>query len=65
MAELLAEAQRRREVRADIDAGLAAVSLSAGIMFPAAQAAAAGADPVASAGAALDILWGGLTEDGA
>jgi AcrR family transcriptional regulator len=64
VAELLAEAQRRGEVRTDVDAGLAAVSLSAGIMFPAAQAAAAGADPVTSATAALDILWGGLAEDG-
>jgi AcrR family transcriptional regulator len=64
MAELLADAQRRGEVRANVDAGLAAVSLSAGIMFPAAQAAAAGADPVASASAVLEIFWGGLAGSG-
>jgi AcrR family transcriptional regulator len=60
IAELLAEGQRRREVRSDIDAALAALALSAGCMFPAAQAAAAGADPLASASRALEILWAGL-----
>ena len=60
VAELLAEGQRRGEVRADIDAGVAAVALSAGCMFLAVQAAAAGADAVQSATQSLDILWGGL-----
>ena len=60
MAELLAEGQRRGEVRADMDAGVAAVALSAGCMFLAVQAAAAGNDAVSSATTALDILWGGL-----
>lgn len=62
VAELLAEGQRRGEVRADVDAGVAAVALSAGCMFLAVQAAAAGADPVQSATQSLDILWGGLEE---
>src|SRR3954447_12674571 len=60
MAELLTEGQRRGEVRADMDAGVAAPALSAGCMFLAVQAAAAGADAVQSANRALDILWGGL-----
>lgn len=60
VAELLAEGQRRREVRTGIDTALAAVALSAGCMMPAAQAAAAGANPLASASTALDVLWGGL-----
>ena len=66
VAELLAEGQRRGEVRAEIDPGAAAVALSAGCMFLAVQSAAAGADPVESARLALDILWGGLeSRDGA
>jgi len=60
VAELLAEGQQRGEVRADVDAGVAAVALSAGSMFLAVQAAAADADPVQSAISSLDILWGGL-----
>jgi AcrR family transcriptional regulator len=60
MAELLAEGQRRGEVRSDVDAGAAAMALSAACMFLAVQAAAAGADPVESACRALDILWDGL-----
>jgi AcrR family transcriptional regulator len=60
MAEILLEGQRRGEVRTDVDAGLAAVSLTAGCMLPAAQAAAAGADPVEGAGMALEVLWSGV-----
>jgi AcrR family transcriptional regulator len=60
VGEILAEGQRRGEVRTDVDASLAAVALGAGTMFPAAQAAAAGADPMDSAKRALDLLWGGL-----
>ncbi len=62
VAELLAEGQRRGEVRADTDAGVAAVALTAGSMFLAVQAAAAGADPVHSATQSLDVIWGGLEE---
>jgi AcrR family transcriptional regulator len=60
VAELLAEGQRRGEVKPEIDIGAAAMALSAGCMFLSVQAAAVGADPVASARRALDILWGGL-----
>jgi AcrR family transcriptional regulator len=60
VAEILAEGQRRGEVRRDVDAALAAVALSAGTMFPAAQAATAGADPTDAARWALDLLWGGI-----
>ncbi len=63
-AEILAEGQRRGEVRKDVDALLAAVALSAGTMFPAAQAAEAGADPMHSARQALDLLWGGIGASG-
>jgi AcrR family transcriptional regulator len=64
VAQLLAEGQRRGEVRPEVDAALAGLALSAGCMFPAAQAAALGGDPVASAGMALEILWGGLANGG-
>ena len=60
VAEILAEGQRRGEVRGDVEASVAAVALSAGTMFPAAQAAAAGADPLASARLALELLWDGV-----
>jgi AcrR family transcriptional regulator len=60
VAELLAEGQRRGEVRPGIDASLAAMVLTAGCMLPAVQAAAAGANPVAGAHQALEVLWGGL-----
>jgi AcrR family transcriptional regulator len=64
VAQLLEEGQRRGEVRADVEAGLAALSLSAGCMFPAVQTAALGGDPVNSASGALEILWGGLAGQG-
>jgi AcrR family transcriptional regulator len=60
VAELLGEGRRRGEVRQDVDPSLAAMVLTAGCMLPAAQAAAAGADPVAGARLALEVLWGGL-----
>lgn len=60
VGEILAEGQRRGEVRGDVEAFMAAVALSAGAMFPAAQAAAAGVDPMDSARWALDLLWDGL-----
>jgi AcrR family transcriptional regulator len=60
VAELVAEGQRRGYVRQGVDPGQAALALSAGCMFSAAQAAALGGDPAATASAALEILWGGL-----
>ncbi len=60
VAELLAEGQRRGEVSPDVNTGLAALTVSAGAMFPAVQAAAAGAEPGLSIGPALDLLWSGI-----
>lgn len=57
---LLAEGQRRGEVDAGLDPGAAALTVVAGAMFPAVQAAAAGADPLRSVSSALDVLWAGL-----
>jgi AcrR family transcriptional regulator len=60
VAELLAEAQRRGELRAGIDPAAAALTVVAGTLLPGAQAAAAGLDPSGPVGSALDLLWGGL-----
>ena len=59
-AELLAEAQHRGEMRADVDPSAAALTVVAGALLPGAQAAAAGLDPRQPVAAALDILWEGL-----
>lgn len=63
MAEILAEGQRRGELDPAINAGFAALTVVAGAMFPAVQAAAAGADPGQSIGPALDLLWSGVAAD--
>jgi AcrR family transcriptional regulator len=60
VAELLGEGQRRREVDPQINTGIGALTVVAGAMFPAVQAAAAGADPSQSIAQALDMLWAGL-----
>lgn len=60
IAALLAEGQRRGEIRADLDPGLAALTVTAGAMFPAVLAAAAGAEPGDSIAPALDLLWSGI-----
>jgi AcrR family transcriptional regulator len=62
VAGLLAEAQRRDELRLWMDPGAAALTVVAGAIFPAAQAAALGADPSPALSTALDILWGGLAD---
>jgi AcrR family transcriptional regulator len=59
-AELLAEAQGRGEMRAEVDPSAAALTVVAGALLPGAQAAAAGLDPRQPVGAALDVLWEGL-----
>jgi AcrR family transcriptional regulator len=64
VAELLAEAQRRGEVRAELDPGAAALTVVAGGLFPGAQAAAIGANPSGSVRMALDLLWEGVSADG-
>jgi AcrR family transcriptional regulator len=60
IAELLAEGQRRGELRANLNPGLAALTVTAGAMFPAVMAAAAGAEPGDSIGPALELLWSGI-----
>jgi AcrR family transcriptional regulator len=60
IAELLAEGQRRNEIRADLDPGLAALTVTAGAMFPAVMAAAAGAEPGDRIGPALELIWSGI-----
>jgi AcrR family transcriptional regulator len=57
---LLTEARDRGELRAGIDPGLAALTVVAGALFPAAQAAAIGADPEPPMRAALDVVWRGV-----
>lgn len=63
VAELLAEGQQRGELDSTLDPGFAALIVVAGAMFPAVQAAAAGADPGQSIGPALDLLWSGVAAD--
>jgi AcrR family transcriptional regulator len=60
IAALLSEGQRRGEVDPKLNAGVAAMTVGAGVVFPAVQAAAAGADPAPSIAQALDVLWAGL-----
>jgi hypothetical protein len=64
LAELIDEAQQRGEVRADVDPGAAAVTVAAGALFPAVQAASVGADPLPSLRTALEIVWTGLAHRG-
>jgi hypothetical protein len=60
VAELLDEGRHRGEVSPGLDPGVAALTVTAGAMFPAVQAAAAGAEPAVSIGPALDLLWSGI-----
>ena len=61
-ADLLAEAQRRGELRRGVEPGAAALVVVAGALFPGAQAAALGVDPGPAVSTALNILWSGLAE---
>jgi AcrR family transcriptional regulator len=60
VAELLDEGRRRGEVQSSVDPWAAALTIAAGATFPAAQVAAAGADPGPSVRRALDLMWDGL-----
>jgi TetR/AcrR family transcriptional regulator len=60
IAELLEEGRSRGEVSPELDPGFAALTVTAGAMFPAVQAAVAGAEPAISIGPALDLLWSGI-----
>ena len=60
VAALLAEGQRRGEVDPGLDPSAAAMTVVAGSVFPAVQAAAAGLDPRTGVEHALAVLWRGL-----
>jgi AcrR family transcriptional regulator len=60
VAGLLEEARHRGELRTGLDPGAAALTVVAGALFPAVQAAAIGADPGPPMRAALDVVWGGV-----
>lgn len=64
VAELLAEAQARGELRRSVDPAAAALIVVAGALFPGVQAVASGSDPGPAVGTALDILWRGLHQGG-
>jgi hypothetical protein len=61
VATLLAEGQRRGEVDPGLDPAAGAMTVVAGAVFPAVQAAAAGVDPRAGVEHALTVLWRGLS----
>jgi AcrR family transcriptional regulator len=60
VTRVLTEARHRGELRAGIDPASAALTVVAGALFPAAQAAAIGAEPGPPMRAALDIVWRGV-----
>jgi AcrR family transcriptional regulator len=63
VTNLLEQARDRGELRAGLDPAAAALTVVAGALFPAVQAAAIGADPGPPMRGALDILWRGLTPE--
>jgi AcrR family transcriptional regulator len=63
VAALLSEGQRRGEVDQALEPAAAAMTVVAGVVFPAVQAAAAGRDPRAGVEHALAVLWRGLGTD--
>jgi hypothetical protein len=62
VTHLLQTGQERGEVRNDVDAGAAALTVVAGVSFPGVQAVNAGIDPRPVVSAALDILWAGVAD---
>ncbi len=60
IAGLLDEARHRGELRAGLDPAAAALTVVAGALFPAVQAAAIGTDPGPPMRGALDIVWNGV-----
>lgn len=65
LAELVAEGQRRGEVRDDVNAVAVAMTIAAGAFFPGVQAAAMGGDATAAMTTALDVIWDGAGAGGA
>jgi len=60
LEEVLAEGQRRGEVRSDLDTTVAALTVIAGIALIGAQAAAIGIDPSEPVAASMEINWRGI-----
>jgi AcrR family transcriptional regulator len=60
LEELLAEGQRRGEVRRDLDPAVAALTVIAGTALIGAQAVAIGVDPSEPVTASLEISWRGI-----
>lgn len=64
IGELVAEGQRRGEVRDDVPALAIATVVAAGAFFLGVQAAAMGGDAAAAAATALGLIWDGAGPDG-
>ena len=60
LEEILAEGQRRGEVRRDLETAVAALTVIAGTSLIGAQAVAIGIDPSAPVEASLEISWRGI-----
>jgi len=60
LEEILAEGQKRGEVRRDLDTAVAALTLIAGTALIGAQAVAIGIDPSDPVAASLEIGWRGI-----
>ena len=64
LVELVAEGQRRGEVRADVPALAVATTVAAGSFFPGVLAAARGGDAAAAMTTALGLIWEGAGAEG-
>ena len=60
LEEVLAEGQRRGEIRRDLDTAVAALTVIAGTSLIGAQAVATGLDPSEPVKASLEISWRGI-----
>ncbi len=60
VAGLLERASERGELRTGVDPGAAALTVVAGVLFPAIQAAAIGTDPGPPMRTALGLVWTGV-----
>jgi AcrR family transcriptional regulator len=64
LTEVVAEGQRRGEVRDDVPAVAIGMTIAAGAFYPGVQAAAIGGDAAAAMTAALELIWDGAGEQG-
>jgi AcrR family transcriptional regulator len=60
LEEILAEGQRRGEVRRDLNTAVAALTVVAGTALIGAQAVAVGVDPIEPVSASLEVNWRGI-----